>query len=208
MGALDYKLHDGDIQHWDFHDWSFHTFTPAIIGAFPEPFLHGYGGKTSPTIIVCPDSLKEEAGDLRSNLVRLGVSNVGIKRFSQLSVEEKELANLILLGTADSEPVSELDQVWKRLGFFAHFQDSNIVVLNSRGEVAAEYGVGTGIIQATQSPWNPNGVGACENVVWMVSGTDEAGVKSAIDALINHHAEFQYAHAIVVASGETIRVPQ
>ena len=35
IGALDYKLHDGDIQHWDFHDWSFRQFIPAIIGDFP-----------------------------------------------------------------------------------------------------------------------------------------------------------------------------
>jgi len=37
-GALDYELHDGDIQHWDFHDWSFHQFIPAVVGDFPEPF--------------------------------------------------------------------------------------------------------------------------------------------------------------------------
>ncbi|GAI85551.1 unnamed protein product, partial [marine sediment metagenome] len=36
------------------------------------------------------------------------------------------------------------------------------------------------LIQATQNPWNPKGIGACENVVWLVSGTDEAGVKDAI----------------------------
>jgi len=42
----------------------------------------------------------------------------------------------------------------------------------------------------------------------MVSGTDEAGVKSAVDALISHNDEYKYAYAIVVANGETVKVPQ
>ena len=42
----------------------------------------------------------------------------------------------------------------------------------------------------------------------MVSGTDEAGVRSAVDALINRHDEFRYAFAIVVANGEIIKVPR
>ena len=79
---------------------------------------------------------------------------------------------------------------------------------NADGDVEVEYGAGCGVIQATQSPWNPNGVGACENVVWMVSGTDEAGVRSAIDTVINRHDEFQYAYAIVVDNGEIVKVPQ
>jgi len=42
----------------------------------------------------------------------------------------------------------------------------------------------------------------------MVSGTDEAGVESAVDALINRPGEFQYAYAVVVANSEIIKVPQ
>ncbi len=207
-GALDYKLHDGDIQHWDFHNWSFHHFIPAIVGDFPEPFRHGYRGKTRSTIIAYADNLEEDARNLERRLVQLGVNNVSIKRFSELSESEKESHNLLLLGTMNSEPISELNRVWKRLGFFAHFKDGNIVTFDPEGEVAVEYGAGAGLIQATQNLWNPKGIGACESVVWMVSGTDEAGVKEALDALINRYADFRYAYAVVVASGEIIRVPQ
>lgn len=207
-GALDYELHDGDIQHWDFHDWSFHHFIPAIVGDFPEPFRHGYGGKTSSTIIACADSLKEDAENLERRLVGLGVSNVSIKRLSELSENEKESCNLLLLGTKDSEPLSELNQVWNRLGFFAHFENGNLVVLNTEGEVVTKCDAGVGLIQATQNPWNPKGIGACENVVWLVSGTDETRVKDTIHALVNRYTEFQYACAVVVANGEIIKVPQ
>jgi len=208
IGALDYELYDGDIQHWDFRDWSFHHFIPAIVGDFPEPFRHGYGGKTSPTIIVYANGLRGDAEDLENRLAQLSIGDVSIKRLSELSENEKESRNLLLLGTMDCQHISELNQVWNRLGFFAHFKNGNLVVLNTEGEVVTNYGAGVGLIQATQNPWNPKGIGACENVVWLVSGTDEAGVKDAIHALVNRYTEFQYACAVVVANGEIIKVPQ
>jgi len=208
IGALDYELHDGDIQHWDFRDWSFHHFIPAIVGDFPEPFRHGYGGKTSPTIIVYANGLRGDAEDLENRLAQLSIGDVSIKRLSELSENEKESRNLLLLGTMDCQHISELNQAWNRLGFFAYFKNGNLVVLNTEGEVVTNYGAGVGLIQATQNPWNPKGIGACENVVWLVSGTDEAGVKDAIHALINRYTEFQYACAAVVANGEIIKVPQ
>jgi len=207
-GALDYELYDGDIQHWDFRDWSFRHFIPAIVGDFPEPFRHGYGGKTSPTIIVYANGLRGDAEDLENRLAQLSIGDVSIKRLSELSENEKESCNLLLLGTMDCQHISELNQAWNRLGFFAYFKNGNLVVLNTEGEVVAKYGAGVGLIQATQNPWNPKGIGACESVVWLVSGTDEAGVKDAIHALVNRYTEFQYAYATVVANGEIIKVPQ
>lgn len=42
-GGVEITLHDGDIAWWDFHDWS-RSESLLVAGAFPEPFLHGYGG--------------------------------------------------------------------------------------------------------------------------------------------------------------------
>jgi hypothetical protein len=207
-GALDYALNNGDIQHWDFHAWGFRQSIPAIIGDFPEPFGHGYGGKISPTIIAHAEDLAPEADSLKNRLSQLGINNISLKRLSELSMDEKESANLILLGTIDSQPISELNDIWKRLGFFAHFEEEKLVVFNATGEIATEYRAGVGLIQATQNPWHPKGIGAAENVVWLISGTDTAGVKSALDALINHPDQLQCASAAVIAKGEIIRVPQ
>jgi len=207
-GALDYALNDGDIQHWDFHVWGFRQSVPAIIGDFPEPFGHGYGGKVSPTTIAYDGDLAREADSLKDRLSQLGINNISIKRLSELSMDGKESANLILLGTIDSELISELNDIWDRLGFFAHFEQEGLAVFSAQGELSAEYGAGVGLIQATQNPWNPKGIGAAENVVWLISGTDTAGVKSALDALINHPTRLQYTAAAVITSGEIIRVPQ
>lgn len=207
-GAADYRLRDGDIEHFDFHDWSFHIGVPAIIGDFPEPFLHGYRGQVHPTVIVYTDGLREDAETLGSRLVQLGVEGVSVEGVDKLTKEEKKSCNLIILGTMDCELIEELDRVYQRLGFFVHFDDGEMKVLNAKGKVEAEYGTGCGVIQATQSPWNPDGVGACENVVWVVSGTNEAGVRMAASAVVNQHAEFGYACAVVIVNGEIIRVPR
>lgn len=208
VGALDYKLHDGDVQQWDFHIWSFRHFIPAIIDGFPSVFRHGFGGKMSPTLIVCQDNMKQDARRLEKKLAQLEVNDIGIRSLSELAESEKGNSNLILVSRLENSLILELNQNWKRLGFFTYFDNENLFVIDSNGEVTAEYGAGTGVIQATQNPWNPKGIGACENVVWLISGTDEAGVESAIDTLINHHSEFQYAFAVVVADGEIIKVPQ
>lgn len=208
VGASDYVLQPGDTEQWDFHSWSLHSFTPAVIGHFPEPFLHGYSGKTRPTVIVYTDKFREEAKNLERKLGELGAHAVGSKEFSTLSPSEKENSNLILIGTPDVEAISELNRHWKQLGFFAYFADVNLAVLNASGAVANNYGSGAGLIQATQNPWNPNGTGAGENVVWLVCGTDETGVKAAIDALINRNTDLRYAHAAVIVSGEIVRIPR
>jgi len=208
VGALDYTLHDGDTERWDLHDWGFRMFTPAIAGYFPEPLAHGYEGRVRPTVIVYADGLREQAEALKAVMTQLGVEDVSIEHGSALAEGDKKSSNLVLLGTMDFGLVSELNERWDRLGFFAHFKDGVLVVHNSKGEVEAEYGAGSGVVQATQSPWNPKGVGACENVAWMVSGTDEAGVESALDALMNRHGGFEHAHAVVAVDGEIVRVPQ
>lgn len=207
-GAAAYRLSDGDIQHWDFRDWSFRFFIPAIIGDFPGSFLHGYRGQVRPTVIAYADGLSQDAEALKDRLIGLGVENVFTQDTSALTENDKQHSNLILLGTKDSALVSELNRIWDRMGFFVRFDDDVMVVHDAEGEASARYGAASGVIQATQSPWNPKGIGASENVVWMVSGTDEAGVRSAVDALINRHDEFRYAFAIVVANGEIIKVPR
>ncbi len=207
-GAGGYILRDGDSEHWDYHDWSFRQFIPAIIGDFPEPFVHGIRGVVYPTVVAYQSGWEEEARQIADRLMGLGVPDVTCQSFDELSAGDKESSNLVLVGTSDFAPVEELNEPWNRLGFFGHFEDGALVVFDSAGELVNGYGAGTGLIQATQSIWNPKGVGAGENVVWVVSGLDEAGVKAAVDVLINHPDDYKYACAVVVTEGETLRLPQ
>jgi hypothetical protein len=53
QGAAEYVLHAGDVEWWDYRDWGrVGESVPVVVGAFPEPFLHGYGGKTRPAVVI------------------------------------------------------------------------------------------------------------------------------------------------------------
>jgi hypothetical protein len=52
--AADYELHDGDVLWWDHRSWAGEMRQPVVIGAFPEPFLHGYDGKRRPAVVRGP----------------------------------------------------------------------------------------------------------------------------------------------------------
>ena len=49
--AADYRLHAGDVEWWDFRSWSGEMREPVVVGAFPEPFLHGYAGHIRPVAV-------------------------------------------------------------------------------------------------------------------------------------------------------------
>ncbi len=60
--AASYRLRDGDIAWWDYRDWSRDADTlEVVVGAFPEPFLHGYDGSTRPAAVRYAAGLREEA---------------------------------------------------------------------------------------------------------------------------------------------------
>src|SRR4029453_7079267 len=52
QGAADYKLHPGGVEWWYYRNWKHSIHVPVVVGAFPEPFLHGYGGKTRDAAVV------------------------------------------------------------------------------------------------------------------------------------------------------------
>lgn len=73
-----------------------------------------------------------------------------------------------------------------------------ITVLRGDGSVANTYGAGTGLIAATAAPDTPP--------VWVVTGTDDAGVTSAVDALDEGTLKDRFALAI--SEGRGVHVPE
>ena len=52
-GAVEYRLHDGDVEWWDYRDWGrVGQSVSVVVGAFPEPFVHGYDGKVRPAVVL------------------------------------------------------------------------------------------------------------------------------------------------------------
>ncbi len=67
--AASYRLRDGDIAWWDYRDWSRDADTLEVVaGAFPEPFLHGYDGKTRPAAVRYASGLRGDASKVAETL--------------------------------------------------------------------------------------------------------------------------------------------
>jgi hypothetical protein len=64
-GAADYRLRPGDREWWDYRYWTDLIQVPVAIGAWPEPFVHGFGGKAPPVSVTGPCS-QQLASALRS----------------------------------------------------------------------------------------------------------------------------------------------
>ncbi len=52
--AAEYRLHQGDVEWWDFRSWKTSIRQAVVVGAFPEPFLHGYDGRRLPAVVAGP----------------------------------------------------------------------------------------------------------------------------------------------------------
>jgi hypothetical protein len=65
VGAADYELRDGDVLWWDHRSWGEELRQPVVVGAFPEPFLHGWNGERRPAVVLGP------AGETAARLAEL-----------------------------------------------------------------------------------------------------------------------------------------
>jgi hypothetical protein len=207
LGAKDYALRDGDVEQWDLRDWSYRQFVPAIVGAFPQPCLNGVRGKLKPTAVVYDAPFAGEAGALAAKLEEWGVAEVTLNGAETLSDGVKEQSHLIIVGRAESGLILELNELRQKLGFFAYFEGGKIIALDEKGKPAGDYGAGWGLVQATQNPWNPKGVGSGESVVFMVTGSDENGTRSAVQALTDNSGGLRNAYAALVNNSQIIKIP-
>jgi hypothetical protein len=64
LGAGDVDLEPGDVAWWDYRDWRKQMEAPVVVGAFPEPFVHGWDGKRRPAKVVAPAGFDSEASAL------------------------------------------------------------------------------------------------------------------------------------------------
>jgi hypothetical protein len=53
--AAEYRLRAGDVEWWDYRSWTDPAQDPVVVGAFPEPFVHGYDGHRRPAVVISAD---------------------------------------------------------------------------------------------------------------------------------------------------------
>lgn len=85
-GAAEVRLRPGDVEWWDYRSWRGEGMSvPVVVGAFPEPFLHGFQwAKPGATVLYRSKSeaavatrLAREVGGKTLNLAKLFSGGAG-----------------------------------------------------------------------------------------------------------------------------------
>jgi hypothetical protein len=199
-GAAATKVREGDRIWWDRHDWSAAMRVPAVVGSFPEPFVHGIDGKRLPVRVECTEARGAACRAAADRLTKHGV--VAARGGLQTSLTMDTLR--VLVGPwarlrAD-ETAATLEEGPKLSGVYARpaRDGRSIAVLDDRGRVARTLGSGAGLVAATRyQDGRP---------VWIVTGTDARGLRAAADALTEDVLGDHFALAI--ADGLGVGLPE
>ncbi|HET6551581.1 MAG TPA: DUF4430 domain-containing protein [Solirubrobacter sp.] len=194
-GAGQRKLHPGDRVWWDHHDWEGAMRVPAVVGAFPEPFKSGSGGRKLPVRLVCFTGSERSCDEVEERLDDGGAH--GIAR-SNLESSPGEVLR-VLVG-----PWREVrkDITARRLetgpdasGVFARpdAAGTKLALLDADGDVVRSLGAGAGLVAATSFE--------DENPTWIVTGTDDVGVAAAAAAVTEDRLTDHFALAIEAGQG-------
>jgi hypothetical protein len=190
QGAATTSVHKGDRIWWDLHDWSVTDTIPAVVGSFPEPFVHGVGGKRFPTTLEC-------ATDVTTACIRAGkaLKAIGVPVASQLlgTGSGQDTITLVVGTWADLKGVIAAHLIAKgprTSGVYARFSPNGetLQVLDPRGAVARTLGPGAGLVAATADHNS--------TPTWLITGTDPQGVAAAAEAMSASRLRDHFALAV------------
>jgi hypothetical protein len=75
--AAEYTLRDGDVAWWDYRAWQREGEARVVVGAFPEPFLHGFAGRTRTAVVRHAPGLETQARGLAEEIGAASVEPLG-----------------------------------------------------------------------------------------------------------------------------------
>ena len=199
-GAAAFPLHRGDRVWWDRHDWSAAQRVPAVVGSFPEPFLHGREGRRLPTRIDCA-SAAAAACDVVAR--RLRAAGVPAAQAALGTTFDPDTLRVVVgpWSAARVDPAArQVDGGPTVSGVYGRFEAGGrrLVLLDANGRARGSYGAGAGLVAATR-------LGDAAPT-WVVAGTDAAGTAAAARAFADPSA-LSDRFAIAAASGGVLPVP-
>jgi hypothetical protein len=176
-GAANTALNKGDRVWWDLHDWSATDSIPAVVGSYPEPFVHGIAGQRLPTTLECGSDVNASCKLVEDALDRAGVpvasqyigTGSGPNTLGVVVGTWADISAEVDTGLIDHGPSAS--------GVYARFGAGGRILelLNPRGAVARTLGAGAGLVAATADSQSAP--------TWLITGTDPAGVAAAARAL-------------------------
>ena len=164
--------------------------TPAVVGSFPEPLLHGIDGKRLPVRIECADA---RGAVCRQVADRLAAYEIPAARGGLQTARAPETLR-VLVGPWSAlrlDPaVNALERGPRATGVYARIAPDGhtIAVLDAGGRTTRTLAAGSGLVAAMKRP--------AERPTWVVTGTDAAGVASAARAFEEGTLDHRFALAV------------
>ncbi|MBI5103897.1 MAG: DUF4430 domain-containing protein [Solirubrobacterales bacterium] len=198
-GATSVRVHEGDRIWWDHHQWGDARDTPAVVGQFPAPFTRAEDGRRLPVRVECVQVESPACDRVHETLVGLeipaakgGVAKSFVQETLRVLVgpwpalREEDTAELLERGPQES-------------GVFARPSEDgkSIALLDADGKEVRSIGPGSGLIAATRRQ--------DAAPVWVVTGTDAAGIEAAAGAL--QEGALRGRFAVVLERGRVVGVP-
>ena len=211
-----YPLHDGEVVVHT-HDRILgveatgHYFNPRPAFAYPEPFLHGHKGTVPNTTIVYSDGFGGDADAIKTQLVDYGVANVATTLVGNVTDNQTENDNLILIGTPDvNNLIYEISNSYYLVGMPVYFKDG-LMYDSTTGDV---YSAG-GLLIACDNPFD-NSPGAMSYrdtgpSIFIAAGLDgdsahaAAALLSTPDAFDGCYEFWKFVSTVEVIKGDLNR---
>jgi hypothetical protein len=199
-GAASVRVHKGDRIWWDRHDWTGAMDVPAVVGSFPEPFLHGLDGKRLPVRVECSPPDAPGCKQVSDLLGKAGV--VAARGGLAASFTKETLRILVGLWPAIHEDTAakQIERGPQTSGVFARMSPDgkSLALLDEGGHVARTLGPGTGLVAATSLEHG--------KPVWVVTGTDVRGLADAAQSL--ESGVLRNRFALVTDQGKPLSAPE
>jgi hypothetical protein len=201
QGAGTTPVRHGDRIWWDLHDWAATDSVPAVVGSYPEPFVHGVDGHRDPTSVQCAADAGSACTTVVAALRRTGVTvtrralQVGAAVGSSIPILVGTWSEISHNGTARllaGGPTAS--------GVYAQFATggTGLALLGPHGQRVRTVGAGAGLVAATAAP-------GAALPTWLVTGTDLAGVDAAAAAMTASRLHDRFA--LAVDGGTELPVP-
>jgi Domain of unknown function (DUF4430) len=196
-GAAEYELSPGDRVQWDHRRWAAAMRVPAIVGAYPEPFLHGIQGERRPVRVECDEDESDPCRDAREALDRAGVPTSG----SSLGAPGTEAVTRLVVARWPRARIVRgaptLEEGPEASGVFARFGEDgrSLELLDEEGEVARTVrpGDGTALVAALRP--------RADELLWLVTALDRKGLAAGVAALEEDRLRDAFAVAV---TGQTV----
>lgn len=177
VGAADYVLHPGDIEWWDYRYWANLISTSAAIGAWPEPFLHGFDGHTPKVKVGGLSCADDVANSLKDDGVHL-VSGSS--------------AYQVLVTTFANAP-ADLGE-WEGRGLTVALHDGQVLVYHGAQGMTPDPAA-----HALIAAYSPTGQ-PISSVTLVVAGDTQDAACAAADTLAHHPSSVRRTYAVALDS--------